>query len=296
VYNEEECIPQMHAKLFSAISDFAQSEIIYVNDGSVDRSMELLSKLPKSSDNIRIKVVEFTRNFGHEAAMTSGILQASGDCIVCMDADLQHPPARIRDMVKQFERGSDIVLMRRNGNDAPSGVLSKLFYLLWSRMANFEFVSNASDFFLLSKRVKSSISKELVDKNTLVRGVIQRSGFDMTVLDYDMDSRFSGESKYTFSLLVNLALYGLFSYSKSALRISFYISAFSFFVAFGALGYSLVMYFNDRPFSGYTSLISFNALMFALLFLVVGILSEYVGLIHSKVSPESKFIIKQIHE
>lgn len=296
VYNEEAVLPQFHHELTAALAALDDAvEIIYVDDGSVDGSRAILDSL--ATDAARVRVIHFSRNFGHEAAMIAGIDHAMGDAVVCMDADLQNPPAELAKMLDLYRQGYDIVTMVREDR-ADGGwtkrVTSKLFYRLMNRMSDTYLMPDASDFFLLSRRVCEVLRTDYRERSRLLRGMVQTVGFRTTSLTYKAPARAAGQSHYSLARLTRLALTSMASFSKAPLRLGIYAGLLFVLLSAVLLVYSLVMWIIDRPVGGYTTLIIFLSAFAGILLTVVGIIGYYVGLVLDEVKGRPIYIVESI--
>lgn len=298
VYNEEAVLPQFHKELTAALATLDDAvEIIYVDDGSADGSRAILDSL--ATDAARVRVIHFSRNFGHEAAMIAGIDHAMGDAVVCMDADLQNPPAELAKMLDLYRQGYDIVTMVREDR-ADGGwtkrVTSKLFYRLMNRMSDTYLMPDASDFFLLSRRVCEVLRTDYRERSRLLRGMVQTVGFRTTSLTYKAPARAAGQSHYSLARLTRLALTSMASFSKAPLRLGIYAGLLFVLLSAVLLVYSLVMWIIDRPVGGYTTLIIFLSAFAGILLTVVGIIGYYVGLVLDEVKGRPIYIVESITE
>lgn len=296
VYNEEAVLEQCHAALGAALDATGyDAEILFVNDGSSDRSRSLLDRL--AGDDPRVRAIHFSRNFGHEAAMLAGIDHARGDVIVCMDADLQHPPAMLSEMLALYAEGYDVVTMVREDR-ADGGFVkhltSGLFYRLINRMSDAHLQPNASDFFLLSRRVAEVLRHDYRERTRFLRGLIQTVGFRSTTLTYHAPKRAAGQSKYSLSKLVGLAFSSIASFSKVPLKLGIYSGLLFSLLSVALMVYSLVMWIIDRPVGGYTTLIIFLSAFAGILLIVVGIIGYYVGLVLDEVKGRPLYIVESI--
>ena len=206
VYNEKEALPMFYetAKpILDALSwDY---ELVFVNDGSQDGSLEVLKAFAKSDE--RVKVVSFSRNFGHEAAMIAGIDYARGDGIVCMDADLQHPPEILERIVAKLDEGYGVISMVRTRNTSAGlvkNITSSAFYRLINTMSDMKFEPNASDFFAISGQAAAVLRGNYREKVRFLRGYVQNVGFKKTVIEYEANDRVAGKSKYSIQKLFEL--------------------------------------------------------------------------------------------
>ncbi len=301
LYNEEEGIRHFWKVLQNALVDIPHIdfELIWVNDGSLDKTQSLIDEIQSSnrSTNIRNISIEFSRNYGHEAAMIAGIDSAKSDAIICMDSDLQHPPEKIPDMIKAFESGTDIVLtnrLSRNDNGFFKKLLTSLFYKVINLLSENPLHENATDFFLISKQISEILQSDYRERNRFIRGFIQTIGFNKTMLEFEAPDRAFGRSNYTYKHLFKLALNAIFSFSNKPLRLSILASAVSILFTLTLGGYSLFMYlFGDSPPSGYTTIIIFLSLSFTVLFVLITILSIYFEKTISEARQRPIYIIKR---
>jgi len=285
VFNEQEVLPLFWEEIQKVATkwDIEALEVVWVNDGSNDGSQSFVQSILKEShatDKWSHQSLEFSRNFGHEAAMIAGIDYATGDVVVCLDADLQHPPELLPAMLQKHLDGYDIVTMSRKSRTDKRLMqkVSALFYRFLNALSDFHFEQNASDFFLISARVADILRKNFRERNRFLRGYVQALGFDKTSLSYDAGTRGAGQSKYHLSSLFSLAVVAIFSFSRKPLYAAMTMSAFFFLFTLGLGGYSFWVYlFGDTPPPGYTSIILFLSVSFTMLFFVLAVLSMYIG-------------------
>jgi len=300
-YNEEAGILNFWKKLQSILGNIPDTnfEVIWVNDGSSDKTQNRIKRIKSENSTVNIKNVsiEFSKNFGHEAAMIAGIDTATGDAVLCMDSDLQHPPEKIPEMINVFNSGADIVLMERNrraDNCLLKNFLSSLFYKVINLLSAYKFHENSTDFFLISKRIIKIMKLNFRERNRFLRGFIQSIGFKKNIIKFDAPARIYGKSSYSYMCLFKLAFNAIFSFSNIPLRLSILVSIiFTFFTL--VLGiYSLYMYFfGDKPPSGYTTIIIFLSASFSVLFVLVTILSLYFEKSIEETRQRPIYIIKE---
>lgn len=298
VYNEEAVLPEFCQTMEQVLSGLdADFELIFVNDGSVDRSLSILQE-QKSKSRTDFKIISFSRNFGHEAAMICGIDHATGQAIICMDADLQHPPVLIPQMVQSFQEGNQIITMvreKREDNGILKNWLSRRFYALINRLSEYHLDENASDFFLISHEVAEILRHDFRERNRFLRGFIQIIGFSKTSLDYVAPKRTAGQSKYSFFKLLKLSANAIISFSKFPLYLGVYIGLLFAFFSLVLGGYTIWQYiFGNNPPSGYTTIVLFLSLSFSLLFILVGIIGTYIGYIFEENKGRPIYIVKNI--
>lgn len=300
VFNEKEILDTLYARVTEIVSYLPyRFELVFVDDGSTDGSDDVirgLQQIPQTS--LEIMLISLSRNFGHEAAMIAGIDHASGDAVICMDADLQHPPEAISEMISCFESGNDVVTMTRTQNKGAtrqSGFLSLLFYRLINKISPFRLQENASDFFLVSKKVASVLRNNFRERNRFLRGIIQIVGFRSTSVSYTAPSRQTGKSSYSFLKLSALTITAITSFSKAPLFLGiwfgFIFSLISIILGF----YSLWTYFfGTAPPSGYTTIILFLSISFAILFFLIGVIGMYIGYLFEEQKNRPIYLINKM--
>ncbi|OYT10824.1 MAG: glycosyl transferase family 2 [Bacteroidetes bacterium 4572_112] len=294
VYNEFEALELFYEEAILQLNKLDISyKIIFVNDGSTDGSIDVLNKI--ADNNSKVYVINFSRNFGHEAAMLAGIDKSNSEAIICMDSDLQHPPALIGEMLSHFDKGSHIVNMVRN--DRLDGgflnkLFSKIFYGLINKMSEFKLEPNASDFFLISDRVAEVIRTDYRERTRFLRGLIQIIGFSKSRIEFVAPERIAGESKYSFLKLLIFSFSAISVLSKAPLRIGIYTGMFFAFMSLFVGSYSFAMWFIDRPIPGYSTIVILISTMFSIQFFVLGILGDYIGYIFDEVKQRPHYIIE----
>ena len=295
VYNEEEALGAFYNTTVPILADCGWNyELIFVNDGSTDKSQQLLEEFAR--ENRRVKVIDFSRNFGHEAAMIAGIDHATGDGVICMDADLQHPPQSIPQILSCFENGYDVVSMIRE--DRKDGglikkITSKLFYKILNVLSPIQFEANASDFFAFTAPVAQVLKNEYREKVRYLRGYVQSVGFAKTTLSYEAASRVAGESKYSISKLLRFSATIICSFSDFPLKLGIYSGSIVALFGLILMIYSIVnKIVNDAP-SGYSTIIVAISFMFAILLAVVGIIGQYIAVLFNEIKDRPIYIIQK---
>ena len=300
VYNEEQGILHFWESLKQELSIVdADFEIIFVNDGSLDSSVQIIKSF-KSNSKFTLKRIDFSKNFGHEAAMIAGIDYASGKAIICMDADLQHPPSVIPRMLEQFQLGSEVITMSRTSREDSSwfnSLASKLFYRIINRISPLELDENASDFFLISNNVANVLRADYRERNRFLRGFVQAVGFNRATLYYEAPKREFGESKYSFLKLFKLTFHAIAAFSKAPLYLGLVFGVifgvFSLFLG----AYSAVKYFSEDSIpSGYTTIVMFLSFNFTILFFLIGIIGMYVGYTFEESKKRPIYLVKEVSE
>jgi len=298
VYNEDEVLRGFHENIMKMIRENElDSEVIYVNDGSSDNSIHILRELKRDNPEI-VRIINFSRNFGHEAAMIAGIDYAKGEALICMDSDLQHPPAIIPQMLKKFSEGFQIVNMirqKREDNGWLKNKLSEKFYHFINKLSDQKLHENASDFFLIDRKVAEVLRNDYRERNRFLRGFIQIVGFNKTTLNFVAPKRLAGESKYSFVKLLSFSINAIISFSKFPLYLGIYIGLL--FAAFSVLlaMYSIYEYFfGNTPPSGYTTLVLFMSISFSILFILIGIIGVYVGYTFDESKKRPIYLIDEV--
>jgi len=248
VYNERESLEALFSNISGLISNLSYYfELIFVDDGSTDGSDKMIRNYgTMNPSNSQVMLIRLSRNFGHEAAMIAGIDHALGDAIICMDADLQHPVELIPSMISSYESGSEIVTMirnRNNGSTPRSSRFSRFFYCLFNWLSDHKLQENASDFFLVSKKVAEILKSDFRERKRFLRGVIQTIGFPSTTMNFIAPARSAGKTKYSFLKLTSLTAQAITSFSNAPLFLGIWFG-FLFGLLSVILGiYSLIVFF-----------------------------------------------------
>ena len=295
VYNEEEVLFEFYRETIKVLLLIDNPyEMIFVNDGSTDGSRSTLFKLSRDDENV--KVIHFSRNFGHEAAMIAGIDYASGDYIVCMDSDLQHPPTLLPEIIRKFDSGFDIINMVRTENKS-AGILKNItsagFYKVINKVSDMKLVSNASDFFGISKRVADILRNNYREKTRFLRGYVQNVGFNTTNIEYEARKRYAGESKYSIRKLFRFSMNTIMTFSNLPLKLGMYAGGMAAFLAIIMMIYTVVSFLRVGTPSGYATIICLICFMFSVLFFIVGIIGEYLGLILAEQKDRPLYIVEE---
>jgi dolichol-phosphate mannosyltransferase len=303
VFNEEDVIRLTHGRVVDALGALKEFdlEIVYVNDGSKDRSAALLEKIAQSEP--RVCVVSLSRNFGHQPAVTAGLRHASGDIVVIIDADLQDPIELIPEMIGKWQEGYSVVYgVRRTRQESTPKVLAyRIFYRLLGRISDIDFPKDSGDFCLMDRTAVDAINK-LPEKNRFVRGLRAWCGGRQIGIPYDRRPRAAGTSGYPFRKLLNLAFDGIVSFSLLPLRFIFWLGLGSFLLAMLGLLFFLAhrvfafQIFGHSPADvpGFTSLILSVLLMGGVQLLAVGVLGEYLGRIYLEVKNRPEYLVAEL--
>ncbi|QFJ56336.1 glycosyltransferase family 2 protein [Pseudobutyrivibrio xylanivorans] len=301
VYNEELGLHQFYDHTSPILNEMSKKtgwdyEMIFVNDGSRDGSLDILREFAAADDHVA--VVNFAANRGHEAAMIAGIDYASGDGVVCMDADLQHPPESIPAIVEKLEAGYDVVSMVRTSR-ADAGLFKRItsaaFYKVMNAMSGkTKFENNSSDFFAISRRVALVLKNDYRERVRFLRGYVQNVGFKKTTLEFEASARVAGESNYNLKALIKLSLNAICNFSDVPLKMGIYAGVVSIVAALILMIYSIVQYFLGTAPDGYSTLIVVLCFMFGVLFIILGFISEYLAIIFAEVKNRPIYIVDSI--
>ena len=302
-FNEEAVLGLTHRRLLESLGADASFdlEIVYVNDGSRDRTEEMLFDL--ADRDARVKVVSFTRNFGHQPAVSAGLRYASGDAVAVIDADLQDPPEVILRLMEKWREGYDVVNAVRESRK--EGIAKRfayaLFYRVYRWLASIDVPLDSGDFALMDRRVVE-VMNALPEKNRFVRGLRSWSGFRQTGVAYERQSRAAGETKYSFRKLVGLAFDGIVNFSTAPLSLIFGMGVVTAFLALLAAAAYLAWRIVDVPILGYTpgQAPGFTTLILVILFfsgvqlISIGILGEYLGRIYQETKMRPTYVVKEV--
>ncbi|HQY62052.1 MAG: glycosyltransferase family 2 protein [Myxococcales bacterium] len=295
IFNEAEVLPELRARLTEFMGQLpADTEVIFVDDGSKDDSLRLLRDMARAQP--RYKVLSFARNFGHQVAITAGIDYARGEAVVVMDADLQDPPEVVAEMVAKWREGYDVVYGKRRSRAGETWfklLTARWFYRLFAAMIPIEVPLDTGDFRLMSRRVVVAL-RELREVHRFVRGMVSWVGFKQTAVLYDRAGRFAGETKYPLRKMLKFAADGITSFSVLPLRLATYAGAI---IAVGAVGVAawavLAKFVFDATVPGWTAVTVLVSLLAAVQLLMIGILGEYVGRIYEQVKARPLYVLRE---
>ncbi len=266
---------------------------LFVNDGSRDSTLQILRQLAEE-DPTHVTFLSFSRNFGHEAAMTAGLDHADGDALVFMDADLQHPPTCLSEIVQKLEEGYEVISMVRTQSRS-AGWIKNLtsggFYWLINRLSEVHFEPNASDFFVISSRVQQVLKTSYREKVRFLRGYVQNVGFRKTRLFYEAAPRVAGESHYSLRKLLTFSINTIMCFSNMPLKLGIGAGLFSSLMGLLVLLYTLCTR-QGAP-SGYATVVVLLCFMFSVLFFLVGIIGEYIAVLFEELKDRPIYIIEE---
>ena len=297
VYNEEKTILEMYRRVAAVMDQLnGSAELVFVNDGSRDYSLQLLRDLHQKDS--RICYLSLARNFGHQIAVTAGLNFVRGQVIVIMDADLQDPPELIPEMIEKWRQGYQVVYAQRI-HRRKEGYFKRFtayfFYRLLQRLADVEIPTDTGDFCLIDRQVVDVLNS-MPERNRYLRGLRSWVGFQQTAIRFERDPRFAGEVKYTFGKSLALAVNGLVSFSKVPLRISTYVGLLAAIAAI--LMGLLVLYWRifvpHSPLTGFTMILVAIFFLGAVQLVSIGILGEYIGRIYEEVKGRPLYTLAEI--
>lgn len=294
VYNEEEVVRECYERLTSVMTAQCQEyELIFVDDGSRDGTLEILSDL--SENDSSLKILSFSRNFGHQAAISAGMDYSQGKAVIIIDADLQDPPEVIPEMIKKWKEGYDVVYgkrQKRKGESHFKKITAKIFYRFLATQTDLDIPVDTGDFRLIDRKVCDVLSS-LTEKNRYVRGLVSFAGFRQTGVSYVRDERFAGETKYPLKKMLKFAMDATTSFSKKPLKIAgivgLLLSIASFIYLFVTIYLKL---FTDLTVSGWASTVSIMLFFNGVMLIMLGIMGEYIGRIYDEVKNRPLYIIK----
>lgn len=293
VYNEEQALPLFYETAQPILQELDWDyELLFVNDGSHDGSLGILRELAAKDEHV--KVVAFSRNFGHEAAMIAGIDYAQGDAVVCMDADLQHPPECLPDIVRLMEEGYGVISMVRTRNASAGfvkNVTSAGFYKVINTLSDVKFEANASDFFAISRQAADVLRANYREKVRFLRGYVQNIGFKRTTLEYEARDRVAGESKYSIRKLFAFSMNTIMCFSNLPLKLGIYAGIFAALLGVAVMIYTL--FTRQGAPSGYATIVILICFMFAILFVIVGIIGEYIAILFSELKDRPIYVVEE---
>ena len=293
-FNEEAGIKTTHQRVQSVITQnhYESYELIYVNDGSTDKTAVLLNEL--SDENNAIKVIHFSRNFGHQAAVTAGLSHTTGDVAIIIDADLQDPPELFPDMIKIWQEEScDVVYgvrTKRRGETLFKKLSATVFYRLLNWLSNSKIPLDTGDFRLVNSKVLQEF-KRLKEKNKYIRGLFSWLGFKQCPMYYERDQRHHGTTNYPFMKMIRFGLNGILYFSKKPLNIAIFVGFLSVFIAFCLFVYALYSKYFLSTSVGWASTITVNVFFSGINLLCLGIIGKYVGIILDEVKDRPEYVI-----
>ena len=297
MYFEEEVAQECYNRITAVMnSNHYNYELVFVNDGSTDRTLEILEQLAMN-DN-RTKVISFARNFGHQIAVTAGIDYAKGDAIVIIDADLQDPPEVIPELVNKWLEGFDVVYAKRKkrkGETLFKLLTAKYFYKFLNYMSDIDIPKDTGDFRLIDRKV-AAVFRKMTEKNRFVRGMFSWIGFTQTYIEYERDERFAGETKYPFKKMIKFASDGIIAFSSKPLKLVMTLGTASVLVSIIVLLYSiLTRLFGHEVQPGWASIMVAITFFSGIQLLGLGIVGQYIARIYDESKNRPIYIVKDVY-
>lgn len=295
IYNEEANIPMLFERLSKVVAQLnVEAEYIFINDGSIDKSMVLINELSRQDPAVRY--IDFSRNFGHQVAVTAGIDHSSGKAVVIIDADLQDPPELILDLYKKWKEGYEVVYARRGARQG-EGFLkkftAKMFYRILKKITSINIPVDTGDFRLIDRKMVN-VLKQMPEQQKFLRGQISWIGFRQTYVEYDRDPRYAGKTGYTYKKMIRFALDGITSYSNLPLKFAtltgFVVSGLAFIMILYAL-YS--RFISKNYVAGWTSLMLVILFIGGVQLISIGIIGEYISRLSDNVRKRPLYIVNE---
>lgn len=296
MYYEEEVANECYTrikKILLEISPNYDYEIIFVNDGSQDKTLDILENIALKDKNV--KILSFSRNFGHQCAVTAGLKEVTGDVVLIIDADMQDPPELIKDMLKLWENGNEVIYAKRKkrkGESAFKLFTAKMFYKTLNGLSDVNIPKDTGDFRLVDKKVVDVINS-LPEHNKFLRGLFSWVGFKQVPFEYERQERFAGTTKYPLKKMLKLASDGIISFSNKPIKIIGGLGIFTIMISFFVLIYALLsfMFHWNNLTAGWTSLMIVITFFSGVQLLSLWIISEYIGRIYDETKQRPQYII-----
>jgi len=295
VFNEEKNIQSLYNRLSQVMQNLGVSyELVFVNDGSKDASIGLIKVLAKK--NKEVKYIDFSRNFGHQIAVTAGLDKTIGDAVVIIDADLQDPPELIAEMYQKRKEGFEVIYAKRKNRKGESFLkllTAKVFYRILSKMTSISIPVDTGDFRMIDKKIVE-VLREMPEKNKYLRGQISWVGFKQTFVEYNREERQAGATGYTYRKMLHFALDGITAFSDVPLKVvtyfGFIVSIIAFFVAIYAL---LAKFVWENSVPGWTSLMIAILFIGGIQMIAIGIIGEYLSRMNHNIRNRPLYIIRE---
>ncbi|MDD3242871.1 MAG: glycosyltransferase family 2 protein [Eubacteriales bacterium] len=293
MYYEQEVADECHRRLTAVMQAFADYELIYVNDGSKDDTLPILKGI--AARDFHARVVSFSRNFGHQAAVSAGLAYATGDAVVIIDADLQDPPELIPDMVALWTQGNDVVYAQRKhrkGETFFKLFTAKMFYRFLRSMTDVNIPADTGDFRLIDRVVKDAFL-QMPERNRFIRGMVPWLGFTSVPIEYEREERFAGTTKYPLKKMLKFATDGIISFSIKPLQISFGLGIAAVVAALALIVYALVSWLTGHAVPGWAPIMIAVAFFGGAQLISIGVLGMYVGRIYEESRARPLYIVKE---
>lgn len=295
MYNEEAVIEETYQRLKNVMKETEDTyELLFVNDGSTDRCLEIMKEYSRWDNTV--KIIDFSRNFGHQIAITAGMDYALGDAIIIIDADLQDPPELMLKMIEKWKQGYEVVYakrIKRKGETWFKKWSASIFYRILRSSTEINIPVDTGDFRLIDRKVCEQM-KRIHENNRFVRGLVSWVGFRQTAIEYERDERLAGETKYPLKRMMKLSMDGIISFSYKPLKLAIYAGVI--LSGSGFLYFLYVLYlalFTDATMKGWPSLISIMLIFNGFILLILGIIGEYVGRIYDETKGRPLYIVRE---
>lgn len=297
MYYEEEVANECYNRTKAVLNGLQNynHEIIFVNDGSKDKTLSILKEIASKDENA--KIISFSRNFGHQAAVTAGLKYVTGDCILIIDSDMQDPPELLVDMLKLWEEGNEVIYAKRKTRKGESKfklMTAKMFYKVLNGLSDVEIPKDTGDFRLVDRKVVDVINS-MPEHNKFLRGLFSWVGFEQKPIEYERQERFAGKTKYPLKKMLKLASDGIISFSTKPLKIIGGIGIASIFVSFVLLVYAILSYifkWNNLA-SGWTSLMVAITFFAGVQLVSIWMISEYIARIYDDTKKRPEYIVNE---
>ncbi len=295
IYNEQATIPELLQRLAVVLKSLTEPvEVIFVEDGSKDTSFVQLEAAHRADP--RLKVIRFSRNFGHQIAISAALDMAKGDAVILMDGDLQDPPELLPQMIEEWKRGAQVVYtVKKSRKENPLKRLAfKSFYRVLHALSTVNIPMDAGNFSLLDRRVVE-VMRKMPERHRYISGLRAWIGFKQVGITYDRGARFAGEPQMSLRRLVHLAMDGIFSFSNVPLRVAVYVGFISALISF--IGGFFVLYekfFTDKAILGWTSTIVSITFLGGMILMTLGVIGEYIGRIYDEVKQRPLYVVREM--
>lgn len=294
VYNEEKVLPEFYRRVSDAMKSTGEYEVVFVDDGSTDSSLEIIKSLAAMDPHI--KYIKLSRNFGQQVAISAGLDFAGGRAIVFIDVDLQDPPEVILQMIEKWKMGGEVVYGKRasrKGEGILKQITANIFYRTLNVISQYKFPVDSGEFKLIDRKVAEALRK-FREKSRYVRGIISWLGFNKAEVVYVRDRRFAGSTKYPFTKMIKLSLDAITSFSYLPLKFAMYLG---FVISFCSFIYLLVVFyqklFTNTTIIGWASLIAINLFFNGIVLMILGVYGEYIGRIYEESKNRPLYVVSE---
>ncbi|MEO7189849.1 MAG: glycosyltransferase family 2 protein [Vicinamibacterales bacterium] len=294
VFNEQDNVEKLYHEVVRALAPLSLPFVfLFVDDGSSDNTVGVLERLQATDP--RVRVISFTRNFGHQAALLAGLEHATGDCVITMDGDLQHPPDVLPQLIERWQAGCDVVITTRQFGQSIGlfkRIATRAFYRIINTLSGLQMPPGAADFRLLDRHVVETITS-LPERQKFLRGLISWTGFRTGVVEYQAANRHAGEVRYLLARRIQLAWDGVTAFSAAPLRVAFYLglATFGFSVLYGAV--AIAARFTGHTTEGWTSVLVSVLALGGLQMIFIGLIGEYLARVYDEVKGRPIYVIKK---